>query len=117
MIEPLSGDMNSRITFEFRKSVPNTKSGFDEVTTNTFTVWGRIEPVGFQVFWGSAQIEQTVTHRIFVRAIPGKTYPQDLTKLVKVSSEGLKYRVRRVQDVNSAHRFTLLEVQAEGVTL
>ena len=117
MIEPLSGDMNSRITFEFRKSVPNTKSGFDEVTTNTFTVWGRIEPVGFQVFWSSAQIEQTVTHRIFVRAIPGKTYPQDLTKLVKVSSEGLKYRVRRVQDVNSAHRFTLLEVQAEGVTL
>lgn len=115
MNEPLSGDLNRRVTFEFRKSVPNNQHGFDSVTVKTFTVWGRIEAVGYQIYWDSAQLEESVTHRVFVRAVKGKTWPRDLEKVIKVVSEGIRYRVRRVSDVNGAHRFTLLEVQAEGV--
>ena len=112
---PNVGDLRHRVTFELRKSVPNDQAGFSNVTTCTFTVWGNIEPVGAQIFWNTSQIEATVTHRVFTRYIEGKTRPQDLTKLIRIVCNGLKYRVQRVSDIAGKDRFTVIDVQQEGV--
>lgn len=115
MNNPTVGALNKRVRFDFRKSVPNKDAGFSNQTVESFEVWGRVEDVGYQVFWDSSQIDQVVTHRIFVRRITGKTRPQDLTKLVLVSCEGLRYRVRRSMDIGGQERFTVIEAQLEGV--
>ena len=112
---PNVGDLRRRVTFEMRKSVPNDSAGFSDVTTNSFTVWGDIQPVGAQIFWNTSQIEANVTHRVFTRYIEGKTRPQDLTKLIRIVCNGLKYRVQRVSDIAGKDRFTVIDVQQEGV--
>lgn len=112
---PNVGDLRHRVTFELRKSVPNDQAGFSNVTTSSFTVWGDIQPVGAQIFWNTSQIEVTVTHRVFTRYIEGKTRPQDLTRLIRIVCNGLKYRVRRVSDISGKDRFTVIDVQQEGV--
>ncbi len=140
---PNVGDLRHRVTFELRKSVPNDQAGFSNVTTSSFTVWGDIQPVGAQIFWNTSQIEttvthrvftryiegktrpqdltrlsqieETVTHRVFTRYIEGKTRPQDLTRLIRIVCNGLKYRVRRVSDISGKDRFTVIDVQQEGV--
>lgn len=115
MIEPLSGDLNQRITFELIRHVADKNLGFSPKTKASFTIWGRIEPVGGVVYWGSVQVESSVTHRIFVRAITGKTRPQDLPKVVEITCEGMRYVSKRITDINGAHRFTLIEAELKGV--
>lgn len=115
MNEPLCGDLNRRVTFRFVQTKPNSNSGFTNTVSNEFTVWGRVEAVGAQIFWETSQINSTVTHRIFVRAVKGKTYPCDFKNVVWAVCENSRYKVMRVNDLNGEHRFTLLEVCAEGV--
>lgn len=112
---PLPGELKQRVTFELLRHVPDIKLGFSPETKASFTIWGRIEPVGGVVYWGSVQVESSVTHRIFVRAITGKTRPQDLPKVVEITCEGMRYVSKRITDINGAHRFTLIEAELKGV--
>ncbi|WP_237178848.1 hypothetical protein, partial [Parasutterella muris] len=57
------------------------------------------------------QTEESITHRIFVRYVKGKTRPQDLPRLIEIECEGVWYRAKRVTDCNSAGRFTLFECE------
>ena len=41
------------------------------------------------------------------------TRPQDLTHATKVLYEGVWYLVKRLTDMNDAHRFTALECEAQ----
>lgn len=111
----MCGDLNKRVTFETVKTVANKASGFNNQVTDSFTVWGRVEATGTQVFWNTSQIGPGVTNRIFVRAVKGKTYPCDFKNVQWASCEGVKYKILRVMDVNGEHRFTLLECCADGV--
>ena len=115
MNNPSVGALNKRVRFEFKKTIPNDQAGFTNKTVSEFTVWGRIEPVGSQIFWDAQQLEKGVTHRVYVRSIPGKTRPQDLEKVIRIVCEGLRYRMRRVADIAGEDRFTVIEVQSEGV--
>jgi hypothetical protein len=82
--------------------------------TDSYQTWAKIEAVGSMIFWESSQTERAVTHRIFVRAVPGKTYPEDLFGVYAVKGDGLTYKVRRVAAANGGHRFTVLDVEARG---
>lgn len=117
MNNPEIGALNKRVSFELQQSVPNTMSGFDTVAAQTFEVWGRIEPVGAQIYWGTVQVGDGVTHRVYVRCIKGKTRPQDLTRLVDITCEGIRYRVMRVTDIAGEGRFTVIDVTSEGAAV
>ena len=112
---PEIGKLNHRVTFQTISTVVNEGSGFTNKVKSEFETWGRIEAVGAQIFWETSQINSTITHRIFVRAVKGRTYPSDFKNVVWAVSEGVKYKIMRVTDVNAAHRFTMLEACADGV--
>lgn len=112
---PEIGALNRRITFKAVKTVKNESSGFSNTVTSEFTVWGRVEAVGAQIFWNSSQIDCGITHRIFVRADKGRTYPQDFKNVRTATCDGVVYKIVRVTDVAGAKRFTVLDVRADTV--
>lgn len=111
MILPLPGELNRRASLI---SVNHTPTGDFELKENrkvVATVWAKFEVIGGSSYWGSVNVEETTTHRIYVRYVNNLTRPQDLKDLVEVECEGINYLVKRCTDVNNAHRFTMLEVE------
>lgn len=111
MNEPLSGDLNRRCSIYSAKLLANGKADQSAEHTPLWQCWCHLEVVGGSVYWDNAQTEESVTHRIFVRSVKGKTRPQDLPRLIEIECEGIRYRTKRVTDCNSAGRFTLLECE------
>lgn len=74
----------------------------------------KVEPVGSGIYWNGVQVDESVTHRIWVRYEPGRTRPQDFPKMTELEIEGRRYQVKRLTDVNGAHLFT--QIEAEELT-
>ncbi|MEZ2293091.1 hypothetical protein [Variovorax sp. RCC_210] len=72
--------------------------------------WARIDPAGSALFYGTQQIEPGMTHRlatwrsstINALAITGRHV---------VEHEGIRYRVRRVTDINGRKDFVLMDLE------
>lgn len=114
MILPDIGDLNRRVLL---LSVNHTPTGEAELTKGHRTiaeVWGKVEINGGSAYWDSVNIDEAVTHRVYVRYVQNLTRPQDLKHLTELEIEGVTYRVRRCTDVNGAHRFTMLECEEVG---
>lgn len=111
---PASGDLRRRVTIRYWQDSPNVAFGLTPVFTEDYTCWAKIEPVGGSIYWGSKQTGDTVTHRVIVRYVAGKTDPDSITGEYVIESEGTRYRVRRVSDINDARRFVAVEVEQLG---
>lgn len=111
---PSSGDLRRRVTIRYWQDSPNVAFGLTPVFTEDYTCWAKIEPVGGSIYWGSKQTGDTVTHRVIVRYVAGKTDPASITGEHVIESEGTRYRVRRVSDINDARRFVAVEVEQLG---
>ena len=111
MNRPEIGKMNRRIKIFHTMSVPDERLGFSKASVREDVVWGRLEPVGSCIYFGSKQIESGVTHRVIVRSMPGRTGPRDFTGVTELMIEGVIYRLRRVADLGGLDRFTVLDVE------
>lgn len=111
MNRPEIGKMNRRIKIFHTMSVPDERLGFSKASVREDVVWGRLEPVGSCIYFGSKQIESGVTHRVIVRSMPGRTGPRDLKGVTELMIEGVIYRLRRVADLGGLDRFTVLDVE------
>ena len=103
--------MNRRIKIFHTMSVPDERLGFSKASVREDVVWGRLEPVGSCIYFGSKQIESGVTHRVIVRTMPGRTGPRDFKGVTELMIEGVIYRLRRVADLGGLDRFTVLDVE------
>jgi hypothetical protein len=117
MILPKPGELNRRCSVYSAKLLPNGKAEHSTERIPLWECWCKVEVIGGSVYWDNVQTEETVTHRIFVRSVKGKTRPQDLPRLIEVECDGLWYRAKRVTDCNSAGRFTLLECEVLNAAL
>lgn len=111
MNRPEIGKMNRRIKIFHTMSVPDERLGFSKTSVREDVVWGRLEPVGSCIYFGSKQIESGVTHRVIVRSMPGRTGPRDFKGVTELMIEGVIYRLRRVADLGGLDRFTVLDVE------
>lgn len=111
MNRPEIGKMNRRIKIFHTMSVPDERLGFSKASVREDVVWGRLEPVGSCIYFGSKQIESGVTHRVIVRSMPGRTGPRDFKGVTELMIEGVIYRLRRVSDLGGLGRFTVLDVE------
>lgn len=111
MNRPEIGKMNRRIKIFHTMSVPDERLGFSKASVREDVVWGRLEPVGSCIYFGSKQIESGVTHRVIVRSMPGRTGPRDFKGVTELMIEGVIYRLRRVADLGGLDRFTVLDVE------
>lgn len=110
---PAAGDLNRRVKLRKWQDVANAGFGIDATFDPGVTVWASVEPVGSAIFWGTQQVENGVTHRITVRrtaAINEVT----ITGEHVAEYASLRYRVKRVSDLNGERRFVVLEVEVLG---
>lgn len=116
MKRPEIGKMNRRVTISVVSHVPDTSAGFTAQVEKKVTVWGQLEVVGAGIYFGTKQVESTVTHRVTVRRITGKTRPQDLMTASTLTIDGVSYLIRRVADLGGVDRFTVIDCEEKGVS-
>ena len=111
MILPTIGELNRRAQLYSVSNEPTGKMSLARSRDLIVEVWAKVEVIGGTYYWEMAQIEEKVTHRIWLRYVPRVTRPRDLTHLSEVDCDGARYRVRRITDVNNEHRFVMLECE------
>ena len=111
---PTIGELNHRIKIFVRTHEPNGRFGFEPAAVDAFEVWGKLEVVGGGTYWGSKQVDDTVTHRIWVRRIRGKTEPKMLRGVTELEADDRRFRAKRVEDADGLHRFTVIECEELG---
>lgn len=116
MQRPEIGKMNRRVTISVVSHVPDASAGFTAQVEKKVTVWGQLEVVGAGIYFGTKQVESTVTHRVTVRRIAGKTRPQDLMTASTLTIDGVSYLIRRVADLGGVDRFTVIDCEEKGVS-
>lgn len=111
---PEIGDLSRRVKILVREHIPNRQNGFSPETVCKDEVWGKLEVVGSGMYFGTKQVESTVTHRVYIRRYEGRTRPQDLYGVTELVIDGVLYRVKRVADAGGERRFTVMDVEEKG---
>lgn len=108
---PTPGELCRSATFFEVTTLASGESGAADERTRLFSRRCKIEPVGSGIYWQGVQVDESVTHRVWVRYEPGRTRPQDFPKMVELEIEGRRYLVKRLTDVNGQHLFTQIEAE------
>lgn len=75
--------------------------------------WARIDPAGTALFYGTAQIEPGMTHRLATwrtSTINARLITRDYV----VEHDGLRYRVRRATDLAGRQDWCILDLEQLG---
>lgn len=107
--EPGAGELNKHITLRRRDDVPSNDMGLESLFSELNPRWAKIEPVGSAVYTDSAQTDNKITHRVFLR------YRKGITTAEEVVHQSTLYRVKRGFDMNGRGRFVVLEVEELGL--
>lgn len=110
---PTAGELAKRITLFRHVDVPTGHASAESEDTDIMTVWAKIEPTG-SVYWGTVQVEDKATHRIWVRSYAGRTDAVSISHGVWVRLGDRKYSIVRVTELNGEDKFTLIEVRELG---
>ncbi|WP_412526094.1 phage head closure protein [Burkholderia lata] len=102
---PPIGALDRRVQLRERRDYPYRDAEIESEFPKQRPRWAKIEPVGAAVYSGSVQIDEKVTHRIYLRYLDGITTDYEVVYREQV------FRVKRVSDLNGARRFTVLEVE------
>lgn len=116
MNEPSSGDLRSRIRICDWEDVPDEDGDLTERLQTSVEVWAKPEVVSAQLWWGTAQTGEAVTHRFWLRCVPKKTDVKSLTGRTKVVYNGASFRIRRVTDFQERHVWTIIDAEQLGET-
>lgn len=107
--EPGAGELNKHVTLRRRDDAPSVDLGLQSLFSQLNPRWAKIEPVGSAVYTDSAQTDNKITHRIFLRFRTG------ITTAYEVVHQETLYRVKRGFDMNGRGRFVVLEVEELGL--
>ena len=114
MTLPAAGELNCRISIKRWEDVPSGNADLAAYYTEVWQCWAKIVPVGSLIYQGSIQTGDTVTHRIIVRQVVGKTDPASLNRQHVIDGNGLRYIVRRSIDMDGRKLFTQIEAEETG---
>ena len=110
------GSLRWPVTIAKREQLPALTGGMQESLTDIITVRADVQPVGPMTFYGSAQVDTPVTHKITIRhldwidtrhVIIRDTTRADLTTRREI------FRIRRVMEIDGRARFLLMECDLE----
>lgn len=113
LTEPKTGELNRRVAIKRWQDMPATSGSITVSDTLVATVWAKIEPVGNAIFFGTKQVGEDVTDRIYIRRTSALT-ERTITGEHVCESGGLRYRVRRASALNGEKKFVLLDVECLG---
>lgn len=110
---PKIGDLDRTVIVKRWQDMPAMGAGIDQTFDAGVSAWAKIEPVGNAIFFGTKQIDESVTHRIIIRRTSTLT-ERTISGEHVVECEGLRYRVKRASDLNGARRFVMIEAEELG---
>jgi len=112
---PDVGQLTRRVLIRLWLDNPGSMFGIEQDFDNGTERWAKIEPVSGVAFWGSKQIDEGMTHRIWIRYGIG-TRPENLTgqHVIDYMSGNERFRVLRATNVGDAQKFTMIEVKSLG---
>ncbi|MDN7413012.1 phage head closure protein [Burkholderia vietnamiensis] len=102
---PRIGELDRRVQLRERRDYPYRDAELESEFPQQRSRWAKIEPVGAAVYSGSVQIDEKITHRMYLRYVDGVTSDYEVVYREQV------FRVKRVGDLNGVRRFTVLEVE------
>ncbi len=122
--EPAAGDLNRRVAIRLRTDIPADDMGVDSEFSEIKPRWAKIEPVGTGVYSAGVQTGNKITHRVWIRALPGVTEAHEVVHVTHLPGDPAYsvvvgapiYRIKRNADLNGGRRFTLLEVEELGAS-
>ena len=109
---PSSGELNRRITIRDWQDQPNGDAGIDQQFTKPVILWAKHEPVGAGIRQGSAQINELITDRFYVRY--RESLRLKLSKDSRFYMRNTEYRVRTCTDLKGARLFLVIECEELG---
>lgn len=112
---PETGELTRRVIIRLWSDNPNPGFGIDQTFDIGISRWAKIAPVVGVAYWGQKQIDEEITHRIWVRLADG-TRPEQITgqHVVDHPMGGRRYRVMRATNVGDTGQFTMIEVKELG---
>ncbi|KAA5937601.1 phage head closure protein [Pantoea sp. Bo_2] len=105
---PDPGELNKRVAYRKRISVPGDSGTLVSKDLSTFETWTKVRQTGAATYQGTVQTDTTVTHYLTIR------YRTDISSEWEAVVSGEVMRIRRIRDLNSAGRFLLLECESKG---
>lgn len=105
---PDPGELNQRVAYRKRVSVPGDDGCLVPKDLLKFEAWTKVRQTGAATYQGTMQTDTTVTHYLTIR------YRTDVSSEWEAVVAGEVMRIRRIRDLNSARRFLLLECESEG---
>ena len=115
---PNTGELKRRVTIKKWTDSANAGFGIDQVVDTGVIRWAKIEPVMGVAYWGTKQIAEEITHRIWLR-YNALTKPLiiDNQHVVDYVAGNARYRVVKATNVDDSEKFTLLECKELGVII
>jgi head-tail adaptor len=112
---PDAGELIRRVIIRKWTSEANIDMGIDETFDAGVKRWAKLEPASGAAYWGSKQVDEGMTHRLWIRYGTGST-ETDITgqHVVDYPQGNQRFRVLRSTNVGDAQRFTMLEVKLLG---
>ncbi|MFA6076345.1 MAG: head-tail adaptor protein [Negativicutes bacterium] len=112
---PDIGELQRRVKIRLWTDNANTGFAITPAFDAGITRWAKLAPVSGIAAWGSKQIGDEITHRVWVRWGTG-TKPADITgqHVVDYPAENRRYRVVRTTNAGDAQKFTMIECKDLG---
>ncbi len=110
---PTIGDLNRRVLLRVWTDTPNISFGVTPTEDAGITRFAKISPVSGTYNWGTKQVGDEITHRVWLRYATG-TKPEDITGAHVVEHKNRRYRVKRCTNWEDSQRFTMIEVTDMG---
>ena len=113
MKNPTIGEFDKRIRIRLWQDQPDAGTGIDQTYDAGVPAWARIVPAGAALFYGTAQVESGVTHRLATWRT-ASVNADVIGGAHVVEHGGMRYRVRRATDINGERAFVLLDLEQLG---
>jgi hypothetical protein len=113
MKAPQIGQLDKLVRVRLWQDEPDAGTGIDQTFDVGVEAWARIEPTGSALFYGTAQVETSVTHRLATWRTAQLN--ADVISGAHVVDHGaMRYRVKRATDLNGQRDFVLLDLEQLG---
>lgn len=104
------------MTITARAQTAASTGGLADTLTSPQTVMADIQPVGPMTFYGSAQVDTPVTHKIITRWLDYVDTNSIITRVTRRNDGSQRtetFRIRRVLEIDGRKRFLSMECELE----
>lgn len=111
--DPTIGELDSRVLIRRWQDLPNADFGTTPDYDAGYEIWCKLVPSGSAIYFGTMQVNESVTHQAFVRYTPDIN-DRTVTGQHVVECEGERYRVKRATKWGGQKVFLYLELELLG---